>query len=153
MRSNSVSDTPSMLVGPDGARRPIQHRVDVFVAVGGAEAPRQGHRLADGDTVRHVLAMTELIDTDQQDRMLYGIEERRPAIRPRGQIRIERFPCAPDALDELAEVFAIRTRHVLGIAELLDQVLPGAVIELPAIERLHRELARDRALAGARAAG
>jgi len=54
---------------------------------------------------------------------------------------------AHHSLDERAEVVAVRARHVVGVGELLYQVLPGAVVELPAIERLQRELARHAARA------
>src|SRR6185437_10331617 len=153
MSSNSDSDTRSVLVGTQSARRPIQHRVDVFVAVGGAKAFRQGHRLVDGNAIGHVLPITQLIYTDQQDGVLYGIEQRGSAVEPRGELRIERFARSPDALHQLAEIVMIRPRHVLRIAELLDEVLPGAVVELPAVQRLQCELARNRALAGEGACG
>src|SRR6185437_15360687 len=90
---------------------------------------------------------------DQQNGMLDGIEERGTAIGPRGEVGIERLASAPDTLDQLAEVLAIRTRHVLGVVELLNQVLPGTVVELPAVERLQGELACHRALAGGRSHG
>src|SRR6185437_9929087 len=151
MRSNSDSATRSMLVGTYGARRPIQHSVDILVAVRCAEAFGQGDRFVDGNAIGYVLAVTQLEHTDQQDRMLDGIEQRRAPIGPGSQIRIECLAIPPDAFDELAEVLAIRPRHVLRIAELLDQVLPGALVELPAIQRLQRELARHRALIGKRA--
>src|SRR5579883_1973630 len=141
MRSNSDSDTRSMLVGPKGARRPIQHRVDVFVAVGGAETLGQSHPLVDGDAVGHVRAMSELKHPDEEDGVLDGIEERGDPIGPRREPRIERFARAPDSLDQLAEILAVRARHVLCVVEFLDEVLPRAVVELPAIQRLQRELA------------
>src|SRR6185312_11760361 len=134
MSSNSDSDTRSMLVGPEGARRSIQHGVDVFVAIGGAEAFRQVHRLVDGHTIGHVLPITQFKYTDQQDGVLDGIEQRGSPVEPRGELRIERLARAPDTLHELPEILRVRPRHVLSIAELLDEVLPRTVVELPAIQ-------------------
>src|SRR6185437_14620249 len=82
--------------------------------------------------------------------MLDRVEERRTPIGPRRKLGIERVTRPPDAFDELAEVLPVRPRHVLGITELLDEVLPGTVVELPAIQRLQRELARHGALIGER---
>src|SRR5690348_17198585 len=132
MRSNSDSATRSMLVGADGARRSIQHGVDILVAVRRAEAFGQADRFVDGNAIGYVLAVAQLEHSDQQDGMLDRIEERRAPIGPGSQIRIECLAIPPDPFDELAEVFAIRPRHILRIAELLDQVLPGTLVELPA---------------------
>src|SRR6185437_11052830 len=118
MRSNSDSGTWSMLVGPRGTRGPIQHRVDVLVAIGSAEAFRQSHRFVDGNAKRYVQAMTQLVDADQQDGVLYRIEQRRAAVEPRRQVRIQRLARSPDALDQFPEVLAVGPKHVLGIAEL-----------------------------------
>src|SRR6185437_13456630 len=123
MRSNSESDTRSVLVGAECARRAIQHCVDVLETVGGGEALGQCHRLVDRNPIRHLRAMAQLEYPDQQNGMLDGIEERGTAIGPRGEVGIERLASAPDTLDQLAEVLAIRTRHVLGVVELLNQVL------------------------------
>ena len=49
------------------------------------------------------------------------------------------------------EVRRIGALHVLRGGELLHEVLPGAIIQLPLIKSLHRELARDRAAARGRA--
>ena len=54
----------------------------------------------------------------------------------------------PDAFDELAEVLAVGFGHVLSVTELENEVLPGAIIELPAIQGLEGELSGDRAGAG-----
>ena len=48
---------------------------------------------------------------------------------------------------EPAEILGIRALHVLGLRELLNEILPGRGIDLHLIERLHRELASNRARA------
>ena len=52
--SDSGHALAQCLVRPQRARRPIEHRVDELVAVGGAEAFREAHRLVDGDTIGHL---------------------------------------------------------------------------------------------------
>src|SRR5207253_10528915 len=93
---------------------------------------------------------------DEQDGVLDRIEEPRFAVGERGELGVELQACAPYALDQGAEILAVGARHVLRLAELLQQLLPRAGIELPAIQRLQRQLARDGAramvLAGRRCA-
>ena len=56
----------------------------------------------------------------------------------------------PDAaLDQFAEVLAIHTGRVFVLEKLQIDVRGGLAVELPLIQRLHRELAGDRARAGA----
>ena len=55
-----VRPAASVLVGPQLARGAIQHGVHELVAVGGAEALRERHRLVDDDAVRHIGARAEL---------------------------------------------------------------------------------------------
>src|SRR5580658_4176075 len=57
------------------------------------------------------------------------------------------------AVDQRAEILRIGTTHIRVLGELPHQLLPIAGIELPAVKRLQRELARNRARArSARAA-
>src|ERR1700756_817007 len=137
----------SVLGRPQRARGAIQHRVHELVAVGGAEAPGELHRLADHRAKRHLGLELELVEPDEEQRVLDRIEEPRLAVAAAGEVRLELRMRAHHALDERVEVIAIRARHVLGVGELPRQLLPRAVIQLPAIERLQRELARDAACA------
>src|SRR5207237_8060051 len=62
-----------------------------------------------------------------------------------GEACIERINRARNAREERAEIIPVGARHVLGVAELLHQVLPRTGVQLPAVQRLQRELARHRA--------
>ena len=84
------SRVPLMLVGSQLARGPVHHGVDELVAVGGAEAPRQPHRLADHHAERHFGMGAQLLHADQQRRVLDRIELRRRPVAPARQLRIQR---------------------------------------------------------------
>src|SRR5215467_14452356 len=123
---------------PGGA---VQHRVHELVAVGRAEALRELYGLADRRAKRNLGLELQLVESNQEHRVLDRIEEPGLAVGASGETGLELRVRAHDSLDERAEVIAVRPGHVLGVGELLHQVLPRAVVELPAIERLQGELA------------
>src|SRR5215472_101381 len=123
---------------PGGA---VQHRVHELVAVGRAEAPGELHGLADRGAKRNLGLELELVESDQERGVLDRIEEPGLAVGAPGEACFELRVRAHHSLDERAEVVAVRPRHVLGVGELLYQVLPGTVVQLPAIQRLQGELA------------
>src|SRR6478736_973085 len=82
-----------------------------------------------------------------QDGVFDWIEQVRRTIAERGEARIESVARVPYPLDQRAKVLAVSARHVLGLAELLDQILPGSRVQLPAVQGLQRQLARDAARA------
>src|SRR6516165_530531 len=137
----------SMLVRPQRARGAIEYRIHELEAVGGAKALGEHHRLVDCHAVRHLRLRAELVERDQQHGTLDRIEQTRLAIAEIGEPRVELLARTPYALDQRAEVAGIGARHVLRFAEFLYQVLPRRVVQLPAVERLQRELARHAARA------
>src|SRR6202163_677756 len=137
-----------MLLEPPQARRAIEHAVDEFVAIGGAKAAREIDRFVDHDAERNLGPVLQLVAADQQQRVFHRIELRRAAIEQRRERGVEFVMRAGDGRDQRLEVFAIGPRHVGVARELLYQILPFAGIELPAIQRLQRQLARHRAGAG-----
>src|SRR5579863_10444950 len=149
MSWNSVSATvvlsASVLRGPQQSCSTIEHRVDELVAVGGTEALGERHRLVDRYAIRHLLSGAELVQPDQQNGMLDGVEQARFAIAASGQPLIESLALARHPFEQRAEVLLIGARHVFRRSELLHQVLPRTVVQLPAVERLQRELARHAA--------
>jgi len=130
---------------PQRARGAVEHGVDELVTVGRAKTPGERHRLIDRDTVGHLGPRRELVERNQQHRVLDRIEPPRLAVGETGELRIELLAGAPDSLDQCAEVLRIGAWHVIGLAELLDQVLPRRRIQLPAIQRLQGKLARHAA--------
>ena len=83
--------------------------------------------------------------------MLDGIEGCGAAIHPRRQLGIQRRPRAADALSSSRKYSPSARSMPSSRGELADQVLPRGIVELPAIQRLHRELARQRVRAGGEA--
>src|SRR2546429_5431073 len=61
-------------------------------------------RLVDGDAVRRLPALAELVQADEQDGVLDRIEEPRFAVGERGELGVELQACAPYALDQGAEI-------------------------------------------------
>src|SRR5580698_2508274 len=149
MRANSDKGMGlPVFVRPNLFRRPVQHGIHELVAVGGAEALRERDRFVDGDAVGDVGLRGELEQADEEHSVLDRIEQLGLAVHPAGELGVEGLPGVPDAFDELPEILAVGFGHVLGVTELEDQVLPGAVIELPAVQGLKCEFSGDRAGAG-----
>src|SRR5215469_16002927 len=143
----SPPPSSSVLGRPQLARSPVEDGIHELVPVSRTEALGQSHGLVDGHPVRHFRARRQLVDADEEDGVLDGIEQPRLAVDPGGEARIELLAHVPDSLHEGTEILRIRTRHVLRFAKLADQVLPRCRVELPAVQRLQRELARDAARA------
>src|SRR6185437_7532691 len=150
MSANSVSAIAagpigSVLVRPQLASGAIQHGIDEFVSVRGSEAPGEGDSLVDRDAPGHFRPGGQLIEADQQCGVLDGVQMLRLSIHHAGEVRIERHPGPGDPLDQLPEILPVGARHVFRVAELLHQVLPRAVVELPPIKCLQCQLACDGA--------
>src|SRR5580698_4389954 len=79
--------------------------------------------------------------------MLDRVELGGLAIKQRLERAIELSALRAHAVDQRAEILRIGTAHIGVLGELPHQLLPIAGVELPAVERLQRELARDRARA------
>src|ERR1700741_4037967 len=137
---------PSVLVRPQRARGAIEHGIHEFEAIGGSKTLGERHCFVDRHAVRHFRSGGELIESDQERRTLDRIEQVWCAVGKSGEPGIELLALAPYSFHQRAEVIRIRARHVLRIAEFLYQVLPWSGVQLPAIERLQCELARDAAL-------
>ena len=123
----------------------VQHRVDELVSVRRAEAASEPHRLADHDPEGHFQLRPQLLQADQQNRVLDRVQLRRGPVAPGGEPGVELTDVRADRLDEAPEVFTISLRRILGQVEVSQQVLPRAGIELPAVKALQGELASDGA--------
>ena len=115
------------------------------MTVGGAEALGQSDRFVDDHAIRHVGRRLELMRTHPQHRALDRIELGGLAVHPRCQRHVQRFAAAADVGDQLVEIAAIGLAHVFFGGEFVEHVLPGRGVDLPAIQRLHGELARHGA--------
>src|ERR1700722_10774743 len=130
-----------LLVRPKLLGSAVQHGVHEFMAVGGAEALCERNGLVNGDPEGDLGLRGELEQANQKNCVLNRVQKLRLSVHPDRELGIERLTPAPNPLHQLAEILAVRLRHVLSVAELENQVLPRAVIELPAIQCLEGELA------------
>src|SRR4051794_25006283 len=129
-----------VLVRPKLPSGTVENRVHELVPIRRPKLLGETDAFIDHDPERHFRPRLQFVRPDEQQRMFDRIEQLRAAIHPRGEFRIERLPRPVHTLHELPEVLAIRAVHALFRRELLHQVLPGRIVDLPPIKRLHREL-------------
>src|SRR5262245_19049569 len=141
------------LVRTQLCRGTIENGIHVLVPIRRTKFLREADSFADHDTKRHIIAHLELVEADQQDRMLDWIEILERPIEQRGEIGIEYLTRAAHLLHQFPEVFAVGARHVLVRQELLVQLLPRLSVELGLVNRLHRQPPRYRARAYLSGAG
>src|SRR6202035_1484005 len=101
-----------MLVWPQRARRPIEHRIHELVAVGRAETLRESYAFIDDNSKGHLWPLFQLVGTDQQNGMLERIKAQRLALHPRRELDIESLACAATRCQDRAKVLHIGALHV-----------------------------------------
>src|SRR6185312_14472417 len=123
-----------------GFRRPpttrglIEHRIDEAVPVGRAKAARQPHRLVDDYAPGYVGPMLQLENAHQQQPVLDGVELRGCAVQERCELRVELLVRGADTAHQRLEILRIPLARSSFVRELLHQVLPGTLVELPAVQ-------------------
>ena len=118
--------------------------------VGRAEALAQIDGFVDDHAIRNVEALLQLVHADHQDRGLDRIELLERPVEERRQRGLDAArACAMTLAEQLLEVLAIDAGRILALQELLLDLGGRLLRQLPLIERLHRQLARDGARARA----
>src|SRR5690348_17673892 len=85
----------------------VQHRVDVLVALLGAEALGELHRLVQHHPPGNVETLLELVGAEQEDAAFDGIELRRGPVEVRGESRFQLRAPGDDAFEQLLEVLDV----------------------------------------------
>ena len=139
-----------MFQGPPQMRRPVEHAVDELVAIGRTEALCQTDGLVDDDAKRYFRTVLKFVTADEKHGVFDRVQLRGLAVEQRCQRLIKRFTRTADSAHQRLKILRVGTWHVRLGGELLNEVLPLAAVQLPAIQRLQRKLAGDRT--GSRAA-
>src|SRR5690606_8838520 len=128
---------------PLRSRRLVEERVDEAEAFGGAVALRELDGLVDHDLRRHVRAMFELRQRDEQDRAADRVKLLERTRREPRDRAVEDRRLLDRESEHRPEVGPVALREFGCLRELpleLDDVVPG---DLPLIERFDEQLAGD----------
>jgi hypothetical protein len=132
---------------------PVEHAVDVLVAVGAAEALGQLDGLVDRHLVRHVHAVLQLVDADHQHAVLDRRKLGGPAVDVLREHRVDRRGLRDAAVQQRIEVHRVAVGEALLLAHVrVDDARFGAA-EQPLVQALQRGLARAPASRGRTLAG
>src|SRR5690606_4870578 len=126
---------------PELRRRPVEHRVHELVPLLRAEALREVDGFVDHDAERNLGTVAQLVDAEQQDAALDGVELRDRPVRERRHVGFERLLLRDDRLERLVEEPGVRALVPRASAELPQELRAVVARELALVQRLHQKLA------------